>query len=121
MFGARRVAFGTYAAAYDAVRPGWPAETVAWMLGSPTSAAVCRVVDLGAGTGIGTRAIAALGHEVIAVEDLVLHASTWSYVAIHHERDRILDDVRMLGQSVADADGMVDIPMTTRCYRLRRR
>ena len=56
-----------------------------------------------------------------SVEDLVLHASTWSYVAIHHERDRILDDVRMLGQSVADADGMVDIPMTTRCYRLRRR
>jgi len=250
VFAARRVVFGTYAATYDAVRPEWPAETVAWMLGSPTTAAVCRVVDLGAGTGKGTRAIAALGREVIAVEpsddmldmlraslesspaeigrritclsggaedipveagsvdavavfqawhwfdaaaaaaecarvlrpggwlsmawhhrsedvgwlrelsdiverrenqpddqeappvgpefepfetklftfgmrqsveDLVLHASTWSYVAIHPERDRILDDVRVLGQSVADADGMVDIPMTTRCYRLRRR
>jgi hypothetical protein len=56
-----------------------------------------------------------------SVEDLVLHAVTWSFVAIHHERDRILDDVRVLGQRVADADGMVDIPMTTRCYRLRRR
>src|SRR5450631_1070976 len=249
VFGARRVAFGAYAATYDSVRPEWPAETVAWMLGSPTAATVCRVVDLGAGTGKGTRAVAALGHEVIAVEpshgmrdtlavtlgtqpgmvvarisimagdaedipvetgsidavtvfqawhwfdaeaaaaecarvlrpggwlslgwhhrsedvtwsrelsdivekqtqpddeeappagaefepfetavfsyrmrqsleDLVLHASTWSYVAIHPERARILDDVRALGRRVADAEEMVDIPWTTRCYRQRRR
>jgi SAM-dependent methyltransferase len=250
VFGARRVAFGAYATTYDAVRPEWPTGTVSWMLGSPTTAAVFRVVDLGAGTGKGTRAIAALGHQVIAVEpsdgmrgaltaslaalpeevarristlaggaedipvetgsvdavtvfqawhwfdaeaaaaecarilrpggwlsmgwhirsedvgwsrelseiverrenqpddelappvgpefepvetkvftygmrqsveDLALHASTWSYVAIHPERDRILDDVRALGGRVADAVGMVEIPMTTRCYRLRRR
>ncbi|MEP7192946.1 MAG: class I SAM-dependent methyltransferase [Actinomycetota bacterium] len=250
VFGARRVAFGAYAATYDAVRPEWPSKTVAWMLGSPTTAAVCRVVDLGAGTGKGTRAIASLGHAVIAVEpsdgmrdalamtvgalpgvvaarirvlagdaehipaesgstdavtafqawhwfdaeaaaaecarvlrpggwlslgwhqrsqevawsqelsniverpeircddeevppagemfepfetqvftysmrqsieDLVLHASTWSYVAIHPERARILDEVRALGLRVADRDGMVEIPWTTRCYRQRRR
>jgi SAM-dependent methyltransferase len=251
VFGARRISFGAYAATYDAVRPEWPAETVAWMLGSGATGAVCRVVDLGAGTGKGTRAIASLGHEVIAVEpsdgmrealaaslgahlpvevagristlaggaedipvetasvdavtvfqawhwfdaeaaaaecarvlrpggwlamgwhhrsedapwsrelsdiverhknqpddqeappvgpdfepfetelftygmrqsveDLVLHASTWSYVAIHPERTRVLDDVRALGRRVADGEGMVEIPMTTRCYRLRRR
>src|SRR5450631_3220633 len=221
LFGARRVAFGAYAATYDAVRPEWPSKTVAWMLGSPATATVCRTVDLGAGTGKGTRAIAALGHEVIAVEpsdgmrktlavtlgtlpgivaaricvvagdaecarvlrpggwlslgwhhrsedvewsreltdiverhekqpddeeappvgkefepfetevftyrmrqsieDLVLHASTWSYVAIHPECARILDDVRALGRRVADTDGMVEIPWTTRCYRQRRR
>ncbi|NMM25385.1 MAG: class I SAM-dependent methyltransferase [Phycicoccus sp.] len=250
IFGARRTSFGAIAAAYDAVRPDWPAATVAWMLGSPTAAKAYRVVDLGAGTGLGTRAIAAMGHGVLAVEpsagmrdalmsslsalpervatristlacgaedipvetgsvdavtafqswhwfdetaaaaecarvlrpggwlsmgwhhrsedvawlseladivqrglnqpddqeappvwpefepsetelfthrirqsvdDLVLHASTWSYVAIRPERDRILDEVRALGRRVADRDGMVDIPMTTRCYRLRRR
>jgi len=250
VFGARRVAFGAYAATYDSVRPEWPSKTVAWMLGLPTTATVCRVVDLGAGTGKGTRAIAALGHEVIAVEpsdgmrdtltaslagqpgrvaarisvmagdaenipvesgsvdavtvfqawhwfdadaaaaecarvlrpggwlslgwhhrsedvrwsqelssivespeiesddeeappvgpefepfetevftyrmrqsieDLVLHASTWSYVAIHPERARILDDVHALGRRVADSDGMVEIPWTTLCYRQRRR
>ena len=66
VFGARRVAFGAYADTYDLVRPEWPAQTVTWMLGSP--ATPCRAVDLGAGTGKGTRAIAALGHEVIAVE-----------------------------------------------------
>ena len=249
-FGARRTSFGAYAATYDAVRPEWPTQTVAWMLGSPATGAVCRVVDLGAGTGKGTRAVAALGHEVVAVEpsegmrqaltaslatlpqevagristlpggaeeipvqtrsvdavtvfqawhwfdaeaaaaecarvlrpggwlsmawhhrsedvgwsrelsdliethknepddveappagpefdpfetelftygmrqsveELVLHASTWSYVAIHPERDRILEDVRALSHRVADAEGMVEIPMTTRCYRLRRR
>jgi len=249
-FGARRTSFGAFAATYDAVRPEWPTATVTWMLGSPTAETVCRVLDVGAGTGKGTRAIAALGHEVIAVEpsdgmrkalkaslpalpaevagritilaggaehipvendsvdaatvfqawhwfdaeaaaaecarvlrpggwlsmgwhhrseevgwsrelsdivdrheslpedeeappsgrnfepfetevftygmrqsvqDLVLHASTWSYVAIHPERDRVLDEVRALGRRVADADGMVEIPMTTRCYRLRRR
>jgi SAM-dependent methyltransferase len=68
LFGARRTSFGRYAAVYDAVRPEWPAETVAWMLGSPAPEAVCHIVDLGAGTGKGTRAIAALGHEVIAVD-----------------------------------------------------
>jgi len=250
VFGARRTSFGAQAATYDAVRPNWPAKTVAWMLGSPATGAVCRVVDLGAGTGKGTRAIAALGHKVIAVEpsdgmrgalwsslgalpeevakritivaggaenipvesgsvdavavfqawhwfdakaaaaesarvlqpggwlsmawhhrsvdvgwcrelsdiverhenlpddeeappvasefrpveteiftygmrqsveDLVLHASTWSYVAIHAERDQVLDEIRALGRRVADSAGMVEIPMTTRCYRLRRR
>ncbi len=249
VFAARRVAFGEYADTYDLVRPGWPMSTVTWMLGSPAATRVRRVVDLGAGTGKGTRAIAALGHQVIAVEpsagmraaltaslaalpaevagristtagnaeripvetgsvdvvtvfqawhwfdaeaaaaecarvlrpggwlsigwhrrseeagwlrelsdlvnhlnqpddeetppvgpeldpsetelfswvmrqsveDLVRHSSTWSYVAIHPERDRILDDVRALGRRMADADGMVRIPMTTRCFRLRRR
>ena len=250
VFGARLRSFGADAATYDAVRPEWPTKTVAWMLGPPTAGAVCRVVDLGAGTGKGTRAIAALGHEVIAVEpsdgmrealtssldalpeevarrvtilaggaesipvesesvdavtvfqawhwfdaeaaaaesarvlrpggwlsmawhhrseevgwthelseiveghkklpddqevppvgpefdpfetelftygmrqsveDLVLHASTWSYVAIHPERGRVLEEVRALGRRVAGVDRMVEIPMTTRCYRLRRR
>ena len=250
VFGARRTSFGAYAATYDSVRPEWPDTTVAWMLGPPATGAVCRVVDVGAGTGKGTRAIAALGHEVMAVEpsdgmrealasslaalpeevarritilaggaehipvesesvdavtvfqawhwfdaeaaaaesarvlrpggwlsmawhhrsedvgwsrelsdivegheslpddqeappigpdfqpfetelftygmrqsveNLVLHASTWSYVAIHPERDRILDEVRALGRRVAGVDRMVEIPMTTRCYRLRRR
>lgn len=250
MFNARRLAFGAYADTYDAVRPEWPARTVGWMLGSPATATVCRVVDLGAGTGKGTRAIAALGHQVIAVEpsagmrerltksqgalpddiaahicvadgdaenipvgsgsvdavavfqawhwfeseaaaaecarvlrpggwlsigwhrrseqlswsrelsdiverqatqqseeeippgspefepfesrvfayrtrqsidNLVLHASTWSYVAIHPDRDRILNEVRALAQRVADGAGSVEIPWTTRCYRLRRR
>lgn len=250
VFERRRTSFGAGAADYDRVRPEWPDRTVAWLLGSPAAGTVCRVVDLGAGTGKGTRALARLGHEVVAVEpaagmreslqravarlpatvatrvslreggaedipvpdgsvdavtafqawhwfdharasaeaarvlrsggwlsmawhrrreeeawarelsaivgrrenepedlhppslgpefdpaqtevfdhrvrqsldDFVLHVSTWSYVAVHPERDRMLQEARALGRRVADADGTVTIPMTTLCHRARRR
>jgi SAM-dependent methyltransferase len=63
---ARRTSFGALAETYDAVRPPWPEGTVSWLLGSP--AGPCRVLDLGAGTGLGTRTVAALGHEVVALD-----------------------------------------------------
>jgi SAM-dependent methyltransferase len=63
---ARRTSFGALAETYDAVRPSWPADTVDWLLGSPERPG--RVVDLGAGTGLGTRTIAALGHDVVALD-----------------------------------------------------
>lgn len=65
-FEARRTSFGAGASTYDAVRPPWPEATVAWMLGNPESRR--RVIDLGAGTGLGTRTIAALGHQVTGVD-----------------------------------------------------
>jgi len=248
VFGARRTSFGDAAEAYDAARPSWPAGTVAWMLGSPPDSTVLRVLDLGAGTGKGTRVIARMGHDVVAVEpsdqmraalstatgrlpaevaaridprpggaegipvedgsvdavtafqawhwfdepvaarecgrvlrpggwlsmawhlrdesapwsrelseivdrhehladdedapalegfgpaqtrvfdhvmrqsveDLVLHASTWSFVAIRPDRETVLERVRELGRRVAGDDGMVEIAMRTRCYRLPR-
>lgn len=55
-----------------------------------------------------------------SVEDLVRHAGTWSFVAISPERERMLAAVRELGASVADSEGMVEIPMRTWCYRLQR-
>lgn len=63
---ARRRSFEAGAATYDAVRPGYDEETVAWMLGGP--AGPLTVLDLGAGTGLGTRTIAALGHRVTALD-----------------------------------------------------
>lgn len=53
---------------HDGVRPGWSAEAVSWLLGSPPDGQRLTVLDLGAGTGLGTRAIAALGHDVMAVD-----------------------------------------------------
>jgi SAM-dependent methyltransferase len=58
------LSFGAAAAAYDAHRPSYPAEALEWALGSTP----LRVVDLGAGTGIMTRVLVGLGHEVVAVE-----------------------------------------------------
>ncbi|SDO91095.1 Methyltransferase domain-containing protein [Klenkia soli] len=61
---ARRTSFGSVAAEYAALRPGYPADAVAFLLG----AAPRRVLDLGAGTGLLTDQLLAAGHEVVAVD-----------------------------------------------------
>ena len=62
---AHRLSFGPAADLYDRVRPRYPVEALRWMLEGRTG---LRVVDLGAGTGILTRQLIELGHEVIPVE-----------------------------------------------------
>ena len=63
-FEQRRLSFGPAASLYDEIRPSYPPEAARWILGD----APLRVVDLGAGTGKFSRVLAALGHEVIAIE-----------------------------------------------------
>lgn len=53
---------------HNHVRPAWPAEVVSWLLGSPSDSQQLAVLDLGAGTGLGTQTIATLGHDVTAVD-----------------------------------------------------
>ena len=60
----RRLTFGAYADAYERARPAWPDEAARWLV--PDGAEL--VVELGAGTGKLTRAVAALGLRVLAVE-----------------------------------------------------
>src|SRR2546421_7759509 len=60
----RGLSFGPAADLYDQVRPSYPQQALVWALGE----APRKVVDLGAGTGILTRVIRALGHEVLPVE-----------------------------------------------------
>lgn len=72
------LSFGIAAGSYDRYRPTYPPEAIDWAIGSPTArpgrlatgpaSAVLRVVDLGAGTGILTRVLLGLGHEVLPVE-----------------------------------------------------
>lgn len=64
IFRRQRLSFGAAADAYDRIRPSYPARALEWALG----AAPVKVVDLGAGTGLLTRVLAGLGHEVTAVE-----------------------------------------------------
>ncbi|MGW5556265.1 class I SAM-dependent methyltransferase [Micromonospora sp. NPDC003944] len=59
------LSFGAAASEYDRLRPRYPEGAVRWALDGLSAA---RVVDLAAGTGILTRAVLALGHEVVPVE-----------------------------------------------------
>jgi SAM-dependent methyltransferase len=61
---ARRTSFGSVAADYAALRPGYPAGAVISLLGMRP----LRVLDLGAGTGLLTEVLVAAGHEVVAVD-----------------------------------------------------
>jgi SAM-dependent methyltransferase len=47
-------------------------------------------------------------------------ASTWSYVAIREDRDRLLEQVVELGQRVVGETGTLVLPHVTYCYRARR-
>ena len=60
----RRLTFGAHADAYERARPAWPEEAARWLV--PEHAEL--VIELGAGTGKLTRAVAALGARVVAVE-----------------------------------------------------
>ncbi|MEV4659001.1 class I SAM-dependent methyltransferase [Micromonospora sp. NPDC049301] len=60
------LSFGAAASDYDRFRPTYPEEAVRWALDGLSDAA--QVVDLGAGTGILTRVVRALGHRVLPVE-----------------------------------------------------
>ncbi|TYC00991.1 class I SAM-dependent methyltransferase [Micromonospora sp. WP24] len=61
------LSFGAAAAEYDRFRPRYPEAALRWALAG-VAAVPARVVDLGAGTGILTRGVLTLGHEVIPVE-----------------------------------------------------
>jgi SAM-dependent methyltransferase len=63
-FQARARSFGPAAERYDRIRPHYPEAAIRWILGD----APLTVVDLGAGTGILTRQLVAIGHRVIPVE-----------------------------------------------------
>ena len=61
--------FGSEAAAYEAGRPGYPAEAVAWMLEpAQRPGRRIRVADVGAGTGKLTRVALELGAEVVTID-----------------------------------------------------
>lgn len=58
--------FGSVAAGYAALRPGYPAAAVAALLGAGGDG--LRVLDVGAGTGLLTGEVLAAGHDVVAVD-----------------------------------------------------
>lgn len=64
----RASSFGAAAGQYAQHRPGYAESAIRWCLAPVSDAQPVRVVDLGAGTGILTGALARLGADVVAVE-----------------------------------------------------
>ena len=94
----RRLSFGPVAALYDSVRPSYPEPAVRWMLGDTP----VRVADLGAGTGIFSRVLARLGHDVVAVEP---DEGMRSALLAHHPGFEVLEGS---GEAIPLPDGSVD-------------
>ncbi|WP_309709144.1 class I SAM-dependent methyltransferase [Pseudolysinimonas sp.] len=66
---ARSRNFGSIAELYERVRPGYPAEAVAWFLPADAPASQeLRIADVGTGTGKLTDALLARGREITAVD-----------------------------------------------------
>jgi SAM-dependent methyltransferase len=60
----RAGSFSGVADAYAQYRPGYPDEAVRWLVGTSPG----RVLELGAGTGLLTKSLLGIGHEVIACD-----------------------------------------------------
>ena len=96
--------FGAVAADYDAARPSYPAELfdrIEQLTGRPLRGA--RVLDVGAGTGIATRLLAARGAEVTAVEP------SPGMAAQLHKVSPELPLVKAGGDELPFHDGTVDL------------
>ena len=92
----RRLTFGAQATAYERARPAWPEAAARWLV--PEDAEL--VVELGAGTGKLTRALAALGGGVLAVEPDARMLAVL--------RERGLEGVEGSAESIPVGDGQAD-------------
>jgi SAM-dependent methyltransferase len=92
----RRLTFGAHADAYERARPEWPEQAARWLL--PEDARL--VVELGAGTGKLTRAMAALCARVVAVEPDPRMLAVL--------RERALEGVEGTAETIPLGDGQAD-------------
>lgn len=96
--------FGDVAATYDATRPDYPPElfdALESVMGQPLLRA--EVVDVGAGTGISSRALAGRGAHVVAVEP------SEGMLAVLRARTSIVSAVRGRGEALPLRDACADL------------
>jgi len=94
---ARRASFLSKADEYERYRPGYPAEAVRWLVGSPTQ----RVLDLGCGPGKLTAQISEVGHDVVGVDP--------SLAMLQGARRKGLLVVRATAERLPFRDSSVDV------------
>lgn len=99
----RRLTFGAHASEYERARPAWPEAAARWLVPEH----VRFVVELGAGTGKLTRAIAALGVRALAVEP------DPRMLAVLRERG--LEGVEGSAEAIPVGDGEADAVVAGSC------
>jgi SAM-dependent methyltransferase len=99
----RGLTFGANAAAYERARPDWPAEAARWFVRDDAQ----LIVELGAGTGKLTRALARLGPRVVAVEP-----DSRMLVFLQGEN---LEGVPGSAEEIPLADGEADVVVAGSC------
>jgi len=100
------MSFGAIAAEYDRLRPSPPPDAVRWLL--PADCAVA--VDLAAGTGLLTRALAGRAADVVAVEPDPRMA------AVLQARSRGAHVVRARGEALALKDQSADAVLVSSAW-----
>jgi SAM-dependent methyltransferase len=102
----RAESFASVADAYERGRPGYPDESVRWLVGNEP----VDVVDLGAGTGKLTRSLVALGHRVTAIEPL---AEMRAHIEKTVPAARVLDG---RAESIPLPDGSADVVTSAQAF-----
>jgi len=102
----RASSFGSVAKAYAENRPDYPTEAVGWLAGTTPT----RVLELGSGTGKLTRALIALGHDVVATDPLTSMLGQLSRVApAAHRAAALAEDIPL-------ASGTVDVVVSAQAF-----
>src|SRR5215469_1873993 len=102
----RAMSFGAIAGEYDRLRPSPPPDAVRWLL--PADCAVA--VDLAAGTGLLTRALAGRAADVVAVEPDARMA------AVLRARSRGVHVVRARGEALPLEDQSADAVLVSSAW-----
>jgi SAM-dependent methyltransferase len=105
-----RARFAASAEHYDQYRPSYPPELIDWIVATTGIRVPARVADIGCGTGIATRLLAARGFDTVGVEP------SEEMLAVAREAGGRARYVRGEAAATTLPDGSVDLVTAAQCF-----